>query len=1035
MGVNDQYQSYSEQDTLDTLILPYLASQYHFPPASSLDYQAQHSLPVALGGTGRYDGLYLSGGYPFVVLEAKRYSHDLTDADVSQARQYATSTFFDRPVPFLIVSNGREHRFLKLTTTLDPSDGKPEYSAIPPLKWKAVTAEEPGEVRQMLSEAELLSMLRSIKANVAADIARLFINPADQQLDPALHPLGDHLEKIILSRRTYVGDTTKASDEKVRRQRAIKQAIEGIALHFTIKVLFIKLIEDLARGDESSRIIHSLFPQRRYDQIGGLFGYKVLAGLDGKGEAEALKIYARSKKFYRAMGLDIARVSWGDIFRYGFSVHTRRFGQLFRARDYDRFLPSEATLEDVQRRLISIDIRTAVIYGSASKRTNVIGDLYEKLIDDEIRSGLGAVYTPDDTMKFMVALGHQFLSGFRGHKIVEPACGSGHFYREVYRRYVDEVLAADDAAGRPRDGRAAHAEALSHVFGRDIDPFAVQLTLLSTFLEQLRDNISPEAEMDQSRLWLADQSVDTQNSLDPITVDPEAGFDMHKTSDLGYARNLRASARRSLNPDLLIGNPPYGVKVVEGDNYASIYDLQSADSYGYFIANALARLPVGKRVIYIVSSSFLTIASHRKLRKAILGKAKIVRVIKLHRATFPGIDTFPIIVELERCDDPAHRRDNFYQFYDLWRFHPQQQKAELEQAYDAILKDMDAKSPWPFDDAVAKRYVTRQGVIEKYRNVPIFEGRPSLYEFMADVTQSPVDVKLAAGPGQNLAVKAQKMRGRDVVKLSQIASVKIGLQSGANTRFYRKAPGVTGGAAQGGYATVPTAQIVADADLAKLTPAEKVGGIEVDDPSVDRFFVPLDKAGTADIENGLLAEFWRPVEFYVDWSRSSVEEMQRLKGARFQNSSSYFEKGISFSNTGIYSPTFRLGHGGVFDQKGSNIFCSVMPREVLLGLLSSTLLRYFAKNYINHGVDTQIEDIPVALPNEAEQAKISDIVTSIIAEQKKSVSYDYRPKRDELDTVVFDMYSLSTDERQEVRDWHRRHYPKLHNLADNSDDD
>ena len=34
-----------------------------FPAAETLDYQAQHTVELATGKTGRYDGLYLSGGY------------------------------------------------------------------------------------------------------------------------------------------------------------------------------------------------------------------------------------------------------------------------------------------------------------------------------------------------------------------------------------------------------------------------------------------------------------------------------------------------------------------------------------------------------------------------------------------------------------------------------------------------------------------------------------------------------------------------------------------------------------------------------------------------------------------------------------------------------------------------------------------------------------------------------------------------------------------------------------------------------------
>ncbi len=56
------FDSYSEQDTADKLILPYFATTHGFPTPDSLDYQAQHTLATDPGKTGRYDGLYLSGG-------------------------------------------------------------------------------------------------------------------------------------------------------------------------------------------------------------------------------------------------------------------------------------------------------------------------------------------------------------------------------------------------------------------------------------------------------------------------------------------------------------------------------------------------------------------------------------------------------------------------------------------------------------------------------------------------------------------------------------------------------------------------------------------------------------------------------------------------------------------------------------------------------------------------------------------------------------------------------------------------------------
>ena len=576
------------------------------------------------------------------------------------------------------------------------------------------------------------------------------------------------------------------------------------------------------------------------------------------------------------------------------------------------------------------------------------------------------------------------------------------------------------------DATAAHAEALEHIYGRDIDPFAVQLTLLSTFLEQLKDNVRPgEGSTETRHRWLADKSIDTQNSLDPVTIHPKRFFDIEKTGDLTLAKSRRSSAQRALDPDLMIGNPPYGVKVVKGAHYDDVYDLNSRDSYGYFIANSIRRLPEGKRMIYIVSSSFLTIGSHTSLRSLILSTCKIVRIVKLHRATFPGIDIFPAIVELERCEDEKQRAANVYQFYDLWRLHPETQKPNLKAAYVAILDDLSAKKTWPFRDVVAKRYTVRQGALLRYSKHPIFEGLASLHDFMTDTVTATNAVDLKRADGSKTNVRFLTVRGRKVVKLKDISDIKTGLQSGGNGRFYRVASGVKGGATKGGYKEVPSTQIVTDADLASMTDEERAEGIEVNDPSHDRFFVPLDKAGASDIEGGLLSTFWRPVEFYVDWSKSAVSEMKGLKGARFQNSQYYFKRGISYSDTGLYSPTFRLGHGGVFDQKGSNIFCDVLDQKVLLGILSSTPIRYFAKAFINHSVVSQLDDLPIVLPDDAEAKAIASIVDEIITAQKALPAFDYRAKLADLDALIASLYNFTEGERDELSTWYRRHYPRL----------
>jgi hypothetical protein len=303
---------------------------------------------------------------------------------------------------------------------------------------------------------------------------------------------------------------------------------------------------------------------------------------------------------------------------------------------------------------------------------------------------------------------------------------------------------------------------------------------------------------------------------------------------------------------------------------------------------------------------------------------------------------------------------------------------------------------------------------------------PSLYSFMQDVFEAvPPEVSFAGTDGRAHNLRPCVVRERQVVKLSQLASVKIGLQSGDNSTFYRVAEGVIGGATRGGYKQIDLRNVLTGDELAALTADQKAHGIKINDRTAGRYFVPLDKAGKSDVEGGILSQFWRPVEFYVDWSEAAVAKMRALPGAVFRNSQHYFHRGVSFSNTGIYSPTVRLSHGSVFDQKGSCVFSDVLSPETLLGLLASTLMKYFVKSFINHGVDAQLDDLPIVLPTANEIAALEGKVREIVVRQQADPTYDYRPKLAELDTIVFDIYRLTDDERAEINVWYKRRYPKL----------
>ena len=98
---------------------------------------------------------------------------------------------------------------------------------------------------------------------------------------------------------------------------------------------------------------------------------------------------------------------------------------------------------------------------------------------------------------------------------------------------------------------------------------------------------------------------------------------------------------------------------------------------------------------------------------------------------------------------------------------------------------------------------------------------------------------------------------------------------------------------------------------------------------------------------------------------------------------------------------------------------------MLLGILSSTPIRYFAKAFINHSVVSQLDDLPIVLPDDAEATAIALVVDEIIMAQKAAPAFDYRPKLAKLDALIASLYNFTQGESDELSTWYRRHYPRL----------
>ena len=466
--------------------------------------------------------------------------------------------------------------------------------------------------------------------------------------------------------------------------------------------------------------------------------------------------------------------------------------------------------------------------------------------------------------------------------------------------------------------------------------------------------------------------------------------------------------------DIVVANPPYGATVA--DHVRDLYfghradGAQSKDTYGLFMARGLQLLRASGQFTYIVSDSWRTIRSHTPLRRRIIRETTINHVIDLPSWIFEATVNTCIITLTN------HKPDNTYS----WR--AMDVRGLTESDFDGLITQIEglARIPEDFEDNRSALYTCSMSDVNAISNVACFIASPSI---------------------------ARKVFQNCQGRLIELAEIRQGLATAWNEYYIRKKEGSV---SDRSYALVDRSLVLDEEQLEQLTKDEKLHGISDRGPH----FVPYDLLVPADTERGLLPGYYWPTDFYLDWSRSAVRLMETLTiverkrrqgradkirpgdekkiAAVMRSREYYFKKGIVFSRSGTYCPTFRIGSGSAFDSEASII----IPREqsvenvyAMIGMLSSNIARYIIKNFLNHTKHAQVDDLkefPVPVVSPQEKRTLHLLVSSIIAKQKKQPTYPFHLyEQRQIDDLMSSLYGLGEQDVQEVRLWFHRRYPRL----------
>jgi type I restriction-modification system DNA methylase subunit len=502
---------------------------------------------------------------------------------------------------------------------------------------------------------------------------------------------------------------------------------------------------------------------------------------------------------------------------------------------------------------------------------------------------------------------------------------------------------------------------------------------------------------------------------------------------------------------IVIGNPPYGGNKISNETKDAL-GLGSKDPYGAFIARFLKgeeckhkTTPLAPEGVlaYIVSDTFMTIKTHRQLRKQMM-LHRIHKMLRVHPDTFHATVNTAIIL----CQRGRASEEHVCQMADLTN-------VSIHDHFERFLHLLYQTEGFAHHQNISNQtyaiYHYRQSLIETNSNLPFFVASPKMFVLMNDHSAPIVHKKIG---GKDVAVRTNTFNGHSIslVKLRDIAEVKQGLATGDNSSYLFQNP-----AARGTYMSIDTVEnyLLTEKDLQKIHNDNDLrlnviqNGISKSDTSTKRYFggryiIPYDKGGGSDSSSGWMPNYYVPTDYYVDWSEGAVQRLRTLttrhrnteKGksggndrlcSRFQNFDSYFQHAIIYSPTGQYAPTFRLHYPSVYDKEGSCIFSDVIPYKALIALLSSKLTKYFQKVCINgtvHSMQGDIDNSPIMY-----HLPINDLiqeVSSIIMNQRKNPNYDYASNEQiEIDHLIYDAYGLNENDIQEVENWYARRYPKL----------
>ena len=631
--------SYSEAQARVDFISPFFkALGWDVENEEGLGHHAREVVVEAAEDTrGRPDyGFRVSGQTRFFV-EAKAPSEELDTAKhIVQAKTYAWNT---KQVFFVVLTDFEEFRFYD--ASIQPDARRPDEGLLQKLKYTEYTA----SLEKLWEFSKERVLAGSLEAMLPRDrrTQRLRI-PVDTAFLDEMTGWREEVARNVY--KNNAGLTAKQLNEIVQR--------------LLDRIVFIRIAED-------RRVIEK-------NQLRDVVeGWKARGG--------KFHIFEWLNDLFHRINEDFN----GEIFKPHLSEEIKIDSEVL-AHIIDRLYPPQSPYR--------FDVIGVELLGSIYERylgSTIRVTAKRVFVDEkpEVRKAGGVYYTPEYIVNCIVQNTVGKLIDGKSPKqiekirILDPACGSGSFLIGAFQCLIDyhlryltehpkeaqihslfpDVIEAEK--GEPRLSVVRKAMILkNNLFGVDIDPQAVEITMMSLYLKALegeRSQLPPKQHLLPELKFnimcgnsLIGPDIYEQGTLfGDVDRDRINAFDWNSES-AGFGRITKDSGF-----DCVIANPPY-IRIqtlqefspVEANYLKQRYVSASSgnfDIYVCFVEKGLSVLHDSGRLGFILPSKFFQTDYGKPLRESLTNKQVIEAVVDFsHLQVFDGPTTYTCLLFLTR---------------------------------------------------------------------------------------------------------------------------------------------------------------------------------------------------------------------------------------------------------------------------------------------------------------------------------------------------------------------------------------------------